>query len=52
MTIRQIERLEDVREWRVPATDSLDWSLEVQEALFLDCCGKLGAEAAGDWGLV
>lgn len=48
----QVERLEDVGEWSVPACDASDRSLEMQEALFLDGRGEFSAESVREWSFV
>ena len=48
----QVEWLVHVREWRVPARDPDNWSLQIEEAVALDSGRYFGAEAAGQRGLV
>lgn len=50
--VRQIERFEHMREWRIEASDTLNWCLQVQEAFFLDGRGQLGAETWRQWRFV
>lgn len=43
--VRQVEGLEDVREWSVPSADPLDRRLEMQETFLLDRCGEFSSKA-------
>src|SRR3546814_5608235 len=43
----EIFPLEGMRIWRVPPRHPFDRRLQVEEAMFLNQCGKLRAEAAG-----
>lgn len=50
--VGQVERLEDVREGGIPASDPRDGCFQVEEAFLLDDGGQLSAESVGQRSLV